>query len=82
MTLSGIGPAGFDIKIMPVGVEKTPRVPQYGMSKTTGAAMSAVVVSAILRRRAEADFDAVFTSFAPTSRKLRQAPHFRFELGI
>ena len=52
----------FDIRIMPVGVEKTPRVPQYGMSKTTGAVMCAVVVSAILRRRAEADFDAVSTS--------------------
>ena len=45
----------FDIRIMPVGVEETLRVPQYGMSKTTGAAMCAVVVSAILRRRAEAD---------------------------
>ena len=39
MPLSGIGPAVFDIRIMPVGVEKTPRAPQYGMYKTTGAAM-------------------------------------------
>ena len=39
MSLSGIGPAVFDIRIMPVGVEKTPRAPQYGMYKTTGAAM-------------------------------------------
>ena len=41
MPLSGIGPAVFDIRIMPVGVEKTPRAHQYGMSKTTGAAICA-----------------------------------------
>ena len=46
MPLSESGPAVFDIRIMPVGVEETLRVPQYGMSKTTGAAMCAVVVSA------------------------------------
>ena len=68
----------FDIRIMPVGVEKTPMVPQYEMSKTTGAAMCAVVVSAILRRHAEADFDAVFTSFAPTSSQVAAGTSFSF----
>ena len=43
--------------------------------------MRVVVVLVILRRRPEADFDAVLTSFS-TSRHVAAGTHFHFELGI